>query len=51
MVHFNFFAYTPVEVEQPSTSGQSGTAGGDLTLYMNSNKMVQDGKTYLAGQP
>lgn len=44
-------APTPVEVEQPSTSSQSGTAGGDLTLYMNSNKMVQDGKTYLAGQP
>ncbi|MCM3208217.1 copper amine oxidase N-terminal domain-containing protein [Paenibacillus illinoisensis] len=44
-------APTPVEVEQPSTSGHSGTAGGDLTLYMNSNKMVQDGKTYLAGQP
>lgn len=43
----------PVEVEQPSTSGQSvaGSKGGDLTLYMNSNKMVQDGKTYLAGQP
>ncbi|MGF9699011.1 stalk domain-containing protein [Paenibacillus sp. MABNR03] len=46
-------APTPVEVEQPSTSGQSvtGTNGGDLTLYMNSNKMMQDGKTYLAGQP
>lgn len=44
-------APTPVEVEQPSTSGQSVTGGGDLTLYMNSNKMVQDGKTYLAGQP
>ncbi|MFC9710081.1 stalk domain-containing protein [Paenibacillus sp. NPDC056933] len=44
---------TPVEVEQPSTSGQSaaGSKGGDLTLYMNSNKMMQDGKTYLAGQP
>ncbi|HBU85711.1 MAG TPA: DNA-directed RNA polymerase subunit beta [Paenibacillus sp.] len=44
---------TPVEVEKPSTSGQSvaGSKGGDLTLYMNSNKMMQDGKTYLAGQP
>ncbi|QOS80025.1 copper amine oxidase N-terminal domain-containing protein [Paenibacillus sp. JNUCC31] len=44
---------TPVEVEHPSTSGQSvaGSKGGDLTLYMNSNKMMQDGKTYLAGQP
>lgn len=44
---------TPVEVEQPTTSGTSATAksGGDLTLYMNSSKMVQDGKTYTAGQP
>ncbi|SDC38162.1 PKD repeat-containing protein [Paenibacillus sp. CF095] len=43
----------PVEVEQPSTGGSSvaGGGGGDLTLYMNSNKMMQDGKTYLAGQP
>lgn len=46
-------APTPVEVEQPSTGGSSvaGGRGGDLTLYMNSNKMMQDGKTYLAGQP
>ncbi|WFR60289.1 stalk domain-containing protein [Paenibacillus amylolyticus] len=43
-------APTPVEVEQPSTS-VAGGGGGDLTLYMNSNKMMQDGKTYLAGQP
>ncbi|MFX3646329.1 MAG: stalk domain-containing protein [Paenibacillus sp.] len=43
----------PVEVEQPSTGSSSvaGGGGGDLTLYMNSNKMMQDGKTYLAGQP
>ncbi|XOJ00925.1 stalk domain-containing protein [Paenibacillus polymyxa] len=46
-------APAPVEVEQPSTGGSSvaGGGGGDLTLYMNSNKMMQDGKTYLAGQP
>ncbi|PQP82195.1 DNA-directed RNA polymerase subunit beta [Paenibacillus sp. PCH8] len=46
-------APAPVEVEQPSAGGSSvaGRAGGDLTLYMNSNKMMQDGKTYLAGQP
>ncbi|PJN62038.1 hypothetical protein PAEAM_16010 [Paenibacillus sp. GM1FR] len=46
-------APAPVEVEQPSTGGSSvaGGRGGDLTLYMNSNKMMQDGKTYLAGQP
>lgn len=46
-------APAPVEVEQPSTGGSSvaGSRGGDLTLYMNSNKMMQDGKTYLAGQP
>ena len=43
---------TPVQAEQPSAGGtSSGTSGGDLTLYMNSNKMEQDGKTYLAGQP
>ena len=43
---------TPAQVEQPST-GQTttGTSGGDLTLYMNSNKMDQDGISYLAGQP
>ncbi|WP_342551817.1 stalk domain-containing protein [Paenibacillus sp. FSL R7-0652] len=43
----------PVEVEQPAAGAASagGKSGGDLTLYMNSNKMVQDGKTYLAGQP
>ncbi|MGN7414482.1 stalk domain-containing protein [Paenibacillus sp. SAF-068] len=42
----------PVEVEQPSTGSSSvAGGGGDLTLYMNSNKMMQDGKTYLAGQP
>ncbi|MEK4275176.1 stalk domain-containing protein [Paenibacillus sp. FSL R7-0026] len=46
-------APAPVEVEQPSTGSSSvaGGGGGDLTLYMNSNKMMQDGKTYLAGQP
>ncbi|GAS82823.1 copper amine oxidase N-terminal domain-containing protein [Paenibacillus amylolyticus] len=46
-------APVPVEVEQPSTGSSSvaGGGGGDLTLYMNSNKMMQDGKTYLAGQP
>ncbi|WP_433745016.1 stalk domain-containing protein [Paenibacillus amylolyticus] len=46
-------APAPVEVEQPSAGGSSvaGGRGGDLTLYMNSNKMMQDGKTYLAGQP
>ncbi|APO46666.1 DNA-directed RNA polymerase subunit beta [Paenibacillus xylanexedens] len=46
-------APAPVEVEQPSTGGSSvaGGGGGDLTLYINSNKMMQDGKTYLAGQP
>ncbi|MDR6720517.1 stalk domain-containing protein [Paenibacillus sp. 2003] len=46
-------APAPVEVEQPSTGSSSvaGGRGGDLTLYMNSNKMMQDGKTYLAGQP
>ncbi|MCF7753256.1 copper amine oxidase N-terminal domain-containing protein [Paenibacillus xylanexedens] len=46
-------APAPVEVEQPSTGGSSVAGGGDgdLTLYMNSNKMMQDGKTYLAGQP
>ncbi|KQY87634.1 DNA-directed RNA polymerase subunit beta [Paenibacillus sp. Root52] len=46
-------APAPVEVEQPSAGNQSlqGSTGGDLTLYMNSNKMMQDGKTYLAGQP
>ncbi|MEI2280499.1 stalk domain-containing protein [Paenibacillus polysaccharolyticus] len=44
---------TPAEVEQPTTGGTAATvrSAGDLTLYMNSNKMVQDGKTYLAGQP
>ncbi|GGH43363.1 hypothetical protein GCM10008014_04090 [Paenibacillus silvae] len=43
----------PAEMEQPTTGTTSAAAssGGDLTLYMNSNKMVQDGKTYLAGQP
>lgn len=43
----------PAEVEQPTTGTTSAAAssGGDLTLYMNSNKMVQDGKTYLAGRP
>jgi len=42
----------PAQVEQPATNGTAvGTSGGDLTLYMNSNKMEQDGKTYLAGQP
>ncbi|WP_340398773.1 stalk domain-containing protein [Paenibacillus sp. FSL H8-0079] len=46
-------APAPVEVEQPSTGNSSVAGGGvgDLTLYMNSNKMMQDGKTYLAGQP
>ncbi|WP_336763727.1 stalk domain-containing protein [Paenibacillus sp. USHLN196] len=45
-------APAPVEVEQPSTGNSTaGGGGGDLTLYMNSNKMMQDGKTYLAGQP
>ncbi|MGV2882597.1 copper amine oxidase N-terminal domain-containing protein [Paenibacillus taichungensis] len=43
---------TPAQIEQPSVDGNSAVAaGGDLTLYMNSNKMEQDGKTYLAGQP
>ncbi|WP_339308416.1 stalk domain-containing protein [Paenibacillus sp. FSL R5-0519] len=43
---------TPAEIEQPSIDGTSPVAaGGNLTLYMNSNKMEQDGKTYLAGQP
>ncbi|UPK41453.1 stalk domain-containing protein [Paenibacillus pabuli] len=43
---------TPAQIEQPSIGGNSTvTAGGNLTLYMNSNKMEQDGKTYLAGQP
>ncbi|WP_434750434.1 stalk domain-containing protein [Paenibacillus amylolyticus] len=44
---------TPAVVQQPTTGGTSATvrSGGDLTLYMNSNKMVQDGKTYVAGQP
>ncbi|MGN7413062.1 stalk domain-containing protein [Paenibacillus sp. SAF-068] len=43
---------TPAKIEQPSIDGTSPVAaGGNLTLYMNSNKMEQDGKTYLAGQP
>ncbi|WP_405152615.1 stalk domain-containing protein [Paenibacillus sp. FSL K6-0108] len=43
---------TPAQIEQPSIGGNSTVAaGGNLTLYMNSNKMEQDGKTYLAGQP
>ncbi|MEK4526888.1 stalk domain-containing protein [Paenibacillus sp. FSL H8-0104] len=43
---------TPAQIEQPSIDGTSpAAAGGNLTLYMNSNKMEQDGKTYLAGQP
>lgn len=44
---------TPAQVEQQPATGDSATAtsGGDLTLYMNSNKMEQDGKSYLAGQP
>lgn len=44
---------TPAQVEQQPATGNSttGTLGGDLTLYMNSNKMEQDGKSYLAGQP
>ncbi|GAB1154334.1 hypothetical protein YWY31_03590 [Paenibacillus illinoisensis] len=44
---------TPAQVEQQPTTGDSATvtSGGDLTLYMNSNKMEQDGKSYLAGQP
>ncbi|MFS0855710.1 stalk domain-containing protein [Paenibacillus taichungensis] len=43
---------TPAQIEQPSVDGTSpAVAGGNLTLYMNSNKMEQDGKTYLAGQP
>ncbi|WP_433921170.1 copper amine oxidase N-terminal domain-containing protein [Paenibacillus taichungensis] len=43
---------TPAQIEQPSVDGTSpAVAGGDLTLYMNSNKMEQEGKTYLAGQP
>lgn len=44
---------TPAQVEQQPATGDSttGTLGGDLTLYMNSNKMEQDGKSYLAGQP
>ncbi|WP_440110584.1 stalk domain-containing protein [Paenibacillus sp. QZ-Y1] len=43
---------TPAQIEQPSIGGESTVAsGGNLTLYMNSNKMEQDGKTYLAGQP
>ncbi|CAM4451340.1 copper amine oxidase N-terminal domain-containing protein [Paenibacillus xylanexedens] len=43
---------TPAQIEQPSVDGTSpAAAGGNLTLYMNSNKMEQDGKTYLAGQP
>ncbi|WP_127536927.1 stalk domain-containing protein [Paenibacillus illinoisensis] len=41
----------PAQVEQPATGTAAGTPGGDLTLYMNSNKMEQDGKSYLAGQP
>lgn len=42
----------PAQIEQPSIGGNSTVAsGGNLTLYMNSNKMEQDGKTYLAGQP
>lgn len=42
----------PAQIEQPSIGGNSAVAaGGNLTLYMNSNKMEQDGKTYLAGQP
>lgn len=42
----------PAQIEQPSIGGDSTVAsGGNLTLYMNSNKMEQDGKTYLAGQP
>lgn len=44
---------TPAQVEQQPATGNSttGTLGGDLTLYMNSNKMEQDGNTFLAGQP
>ncbi|MCG7381417.1 stalk domain-containing protein [Paenibacillus sp. ACRRY] len=43
---------TPAQVEQPATgTAATGTSGGDLTLYMNSNKMEQDGNTFLAGQP
>ncbi|WP_433706887.1 stalk domain-containing protein [Paenibacillus illinoisensis] len=44
---------TPAQVEQQPATGDSATvtSGGDLTLYMNSNKMEQDGKSYLAGQP
>ncbi|WP_145148043.1 stalk domain-containing protein [Paenibacillus xylanexedens] len=43
---------TPAQVEQPPVDGKSPVgSGGNLTLYMNSNKMEQDGKTYLAGQP
>jgi PKD repeat protein len=43
---------TPAQVEQPSIGGNSAAgSGGNLTLYMNSNKMEQDGNTYLAGQP
>ncbi|PQP82194.1 DNA-directed RNA polymerase subunit beta [Paenibacillus sp. PCH8] len=43
---------TPAQVEQPSIGGDSTAgSGGNLTLFMNSNKMEQDGKTYLAGQP
>lgn len=43
----------PAQVEQQPATGDSATvtSGGDLTLYMNSNKMEQDGKSYLAGQP
>ncbi|MEK4436463.1 stalk domain-containing protein [Paenibacillus sp. FSL K6-2862] len=44
---------TPAQVEQQPATGDSTavTSGGDLILYMNSNKMEQDGKSYLAGQP
>lgn len=44
---------TPAQVEQQPATGDSATvtSGGDLTLYMNSNKMEQDGNTFLAGQP